>query len=180
LNSRLLILVAAIGVAASLVWAGQRIARAILAARGDGAADRTLRLMAMFSPALAAAEGDPRAVLVWEPLARAARRIFADEFAVLDRASESTFPFGAERIQAAHAKWTSDWLAWEKAHDAEYKLKTAVAEHEAARTEDAALARQRVDAIEREKLERYQRRYEEYVRVSKALQALQQPPGPTR
>jgi hypothetical protein len=34
------------------------------------------------------------------------------------------------------------------------------------------LARARLDAVEREKLELYQRRYEEYVRVSKALQSL--------
>jgi hypothetical protein len=32
--------------------------------------------------------------------------------------------------------------------------------------------RAKVDAIEREKLDAYQRRYEEYVRVAKALQAL--------
>ena len=33
-------------------------------------------------------------------------------------------------------------------------------------------ARARLDAIEQEKLELYQRRYAEYVRVAKALQAL--------
>jgi hypothetical protein len=32
--------------------------------------------------------------------------------------------------------------------------------------------RARVEAVEREKLDIYQRRYEEYVRVSKALQTL--------
>jgi hypothetical protein len=35
--------------------------------------------------------------------------------------------------------------------------------------------RARLDAVEREKLETYQRRYEEYVRVAKALQALSGP-----
>ena len=34
------------------------------------------------------------------------------------------------------------------------------------------LLRARLDAVEREKLDRYQRRYAEYVRVAKALQAL--------
>jgi hypothetical protein len=105
---------------------------------------------------------------------RPARRVFADEFAALDGAAETRFPFGAARIQAAHAKWTSDWLAWEKSHDADYKLKTAIAEHEIRENQGTPLARQQLDAIEREKLELYQRRYEEYVRVSKALQALQQ------
>jgi hypothetical protein len=32
--------------------------------------------------------------------------------------------------------------------------------------------RQRVEAIEREKLDRYQQHYQEYVQVAKALQAL--------
>ncbi len=82
------------------------------------------------------------------------------------------FPFGSERIQAAHAQWTADWLAWERTHDAEYKLKAAAVEEELARSEGSPLVRARLDAIEREKLERYQRRYEEYVRIGKALQAL--------
>ena len=102
--------------AASIVWAALRIAGSLQASRIDAVNDRSLRLLTAFAPALAAAEQDPRAVLVWEPVARAARRIFADEFALLDRAAETKFPFGAERIQAAHARWTSEWLAWEKAH----------------------------------------------------------------
>jgi hypothetical protein len=32
--------------------------------------------------------------------------------------------------------------------------------------------RAKLDAVEREKLDSYQRRYEEYVRIAKALQAL--------
>ncbi len=35
------------------------------------------------------------------------------------------FRSGAERIEAAHAQWTADWLAWEGAHDAEFKSKAA-------------------------------------------------------
>ena len=37
---------------------------------------------------------------------------------------------------------------------------------------DTTAARARLDAIEHEKLDTYQRRYEDYIRVAKALQAL--------
>jgi hypothetical protein len=69
---------------------------------------------------------------------------------------------------------SSDWLAWEKAHDEEYRIRAAAAEQELAREtgDAAALARARLDRIQHEKIERYQQRYEEYVRTSKALQAL--------
>ena len=46
------------------------------------------------------------------------------------------------------------------------------AEEELARAEGSRTLRARVDAIERQKLDLYQRRYAEYVRVAKALQAL--------
>jgi hypothetical protein len=67
-------------------------------------------------------------------------------------------------------------LAWERTHEAAYTLKVAEIEHELG--EGSAISapphmRARLDAIEREKLDLYQRRYQEYVRVSKALQALE-------
>ena len=58
------------------------------------------------------------------------------------------------------------------AHDTESKLKVAVAQHELASQGGAAIARAQLDAIEREKLDLYQRRYAEYIKVAKALQAL--------
>ena len=82
------------------------------------------------------------------------------------------FPFGAEQLEAAHARWSADWLAWERTHDADYKLKTAQIEAEISAEGGSALARARLDAVEREKLDKYQRRYEEYARVSKALRML--------
>ena len=109
---------------------------------------------------------------MWEPLARAARQLYHDEFVSLDRAYGATFPFGADRIQGAHAQWTADWLAWERSHDADYKLKAVAVEEELAKSSGSSVVRGRLDAIEREKLELYQRRYAEYVRVAKALQAL--------
>ena len=98
--------------------------------------------------------------------------LMPNECAALDKASGATFPFTAEQVQAAHAQWTADWLAWERAHDATYKEKAAVAEQEVAASGGSPAARARLDAIEREKLDLYQRHYQEYVQVGKALQAL--------
>jgi hypothetical protein len=126
----------------------------------------------MFAPAVSAAAADPRAILVWQPLAGTARQLFPEEFAQIDAAAGGRFPFSKERLEAAHAHWTADWLAWERTHDSEYKLKAAVAEQELVAAGPSPVLRARLDAVEREKLELYQRRYEEYVRVAKALQAL--------
>ena len=167
-----MILLSSLIVAAALVWAGVRVADSVRESRAAATGDRALQLLEMFAPAVAAAERDVRAILVWQPLARAARRMFADEFAMLDRASDATFPFSSKQFEAAHARWTAEWLAWEHTHDVEYKLKTAVVEQDINVSGSSPLARARFDAIEREKLELYQRRYEEYIRIAKALQAL--------
>ena len=109
--------------------------------------------------------------LVWQPIAKLARELLPAEAAAIDRAAGATFPFTAADLQAAHAQWTADWLAWERAHDAEYKLKATIAAAELAASGNADVARGKVDAVENEKLDRYQRRYAEYVRVAKALQS---------
>jgi hypothetical protein len=165
-------LVAVLAVCAAALWALVRLLGSIPDTREGALRNRTLQLLASFAPAAADAAGDPKALLAWHPVAAAARKLFADEFAAIDRAAGSTFPFSEDQIQAAHARWTADWLAWERSHDAEYKLKAQAAEAELSPAGGSALARARLDAVEREKLERYQRRYEEYVRVAKALQAL--------
>ena len=162
----------ALFVSAAVVWAGLRIATAVQASRPDPTRARALELMAMFAPALSAADGDPRAILVWQPLARMARQMDPEAFAVIDQAAGGAFPFSHDRVQSAHAQWTADWLAWERTHDAEYKLRAAVVEQEIAAAGTSAVLRSRLDAVEREKLNLYQRRYQEYVRVAKALQAL--------
>src|SRR5262249_2207187 len=131
-----------------------------------------LDVFAVFAPAAHAATDDPRAVLVWEPLARTARTLFPTEFAELDRAAGAPFPLGRERIEAAHAQWTSDWLTWEAAHDAEFRAKAAPLQEELDGGQSSPSMRARLEAVDREKLERYQRRYQEYVRVAKALQQL--------
>ena len=134
--------------------------------------ERAAAVAAALAPGIAAAAENPRALLAWQPLATTLRKQQPDVFRELDRAAGGTFPFTAEQIQAAHAQWTADWLAWEQAHDAAYKLKAAEVAAEMAALGGSTLARARADAVEREKLELYQRRYSEYIRIAKALQAL--------
>ena len=141
--------------------------------------DRDARIHAAlqtFGPAQAAVLADPRQLVTWYPLAQAARKLQPETFATLDTATGATFPFTREQVERAHAKVSSDWLAWEAAHDEEYRLKAAAAEQELGRAsgEGATLAKARLDRIQHEKIERYQQRYEEYVRTAKALQALLQ------
>ncbi len=167
-----MLIVASLIVSAAVVWGGLAVAAAVRAAQERRDRDRTAALLQLFAPALAAAQADARAFLVWQPIATAARALFPQEFAQLDRAWGGAFPFSRDAIQAAHAQWTADWLAWERAHDAEFKLKATRAQAEFAAAPASEAARGTVDAIEREKLDSYQRRYAEYVRVAKALQAL--------
>lgn len=167
-----MILVAALLVSAAVVCGAMLIVGEVRAARQASAAgDRITAVLTLFAPALTAVEADPRALLVWQPIAKAARRLYPEEFGAIDAATGGTFPFTRERIEAGHAQWTADWLAWEQAHDTQFKLKAAEADYELAQQGSAA-ARARVDAVQREKLELYQRRYADYVRTAKALQAL--------
>jgi hypothetical protein len=159
---------AAILIAAAITVSVAQIVTEARAAREEARRARTLSIAALFGPAVAAVQDDPKVLLVWQPLASAIRRLFPEECAALDTAAGSSFPFNADAIATAHARWTADWLAWELTHDATYKLKTAEAEAQT----DTPEGRARLDAIEREKLGIYQRRYEEYIRVAKALQKL--------
>jgi hypothetical protein len=132
------------------------------------------QLMATFTPAAAAGQHDPRQIVVWHPLAQASRRLFPEAFKELDAAAGGAFPFTKEQLKAAHSRWTADWLAWERAHDAEYSVKSAQVQDEIDRTQGQAspLLRTRLAAVEQQKLERYQQRYEEYIKTAKALAAL--------
>ena len=167
----MLILLGALIVAAAIVWAAARASRsgAPEPARAPGA---LTELLALFAPAATAVREDPRALLTWQPLAVTARRLFPKECALLDQASGGTFPFTADQMQDAHARWTTDWLTWERNHDAACKLKTATVAHELGDAATSAYGRARLDAVDREKLDQYQRRYEEYTRIARALQAL--------
>ena len=164
------ILVSALIVAGAVVWAALSISRA-LTHRGQAPA-RPADLMALFAPGIAAAANDPRALLTWQSLATAARALYPEEFAALDRGAGGSFPFSVAQIEDAHAHWSADWLAWERNHDAEYKLKALTLRHELGDGTANPYGRARLEALEREKLDSYQRRYEEYTRTAKALQAL--------
>ncbi len=130
-------------------------------------------LLATFAPAAAAVHQDPKQLLVWHPLAQTSRKLFPEAFVALDAAAGGAFPFSKEQLRTAHSRWTADWLGWERAHDAEYAVKTAEVQDEIDRTQGPAspLLRTRLAAIEQQKLERYQQRYEEYIKTAKALAA---------
>jgi hypothetical protein len=155
------------------------IVRALDRTRRDAAAARALTIVQALAPGIEAAGRDPRSLLVWYPLAAAVRRLFPAECAALDEAAGGPFPFPPDKVHAAHAQWTADWLAWERMHDAEYKGRAAAAEQQLADSAGSAAARARLETIEREKLDLYQRRYKDYVQVAKALQSLidAAPPG---
>jgi hypothetical protein len=167
LTAALVVIAACCALAAWSLW---RLASAVQAARAREIQDRSLRLLVLFSPAVTSAADDPRALLSWQPIAAAARKLFPEEVSALDRAHGATFPFSSQQIEDAHSRWTADWLAWEQRHDKEYKLRAAELEAELHESAGSSLCRARLEALEREKLERYQQRYAEYVRVGKALQ----------
>jgi hypothetical protein len=165
------VLVGLLIIAAVLLFASTRIIAAIDTARREA----TIRdLQVIFAPGIQAVQDDPRRFLTWYPLAQANRRLFPDAFKTLDEAAGKTFPFSREQVEEAHARWTAEWLSWERSHDGEYTLKTASLQEELARGGEVstAIGRARLAALEREKLERYQERYQHYIVTAKALQAM--------
>jgi hypothetical protein len=167
----LVLLLLPAGAMAIVAWL--LITRQLRAQRQETA---VLMLLQTFGAAQATAQHDPKQLLAWQPLAEGARRLFPAAFATLDAALGAGFPFSKELLERAHARVSSEWLAWEKAHDEEYRIKAAAAEQElkSSTGDAAALARARIDRIQHEKIERYQQRYEDYIRTAKALQALLQ------
>lgn len=165
--------VALLAVAAAVVFAAARLTAAVREARSEAA---VRHVQMLFAPALQQGPADPQRLLTWYPIAQASRRLFPDAFEALDAACGGTFPFSRQQVQDAHARWTADWLTWERSHDADYTLRNVALQEELARAGAAttALGRARVAALDREKLERYQQRYEEYIRTAKALQAFTQ------
>ena len=154
---------------AAITYTLWRIGDALERRRRDAAIQHVL---ATFAPAAAAVQQDPKQLLAWYPLAQTSRKLFPDVFKVLDEAAGGAFPFSKQQLQAAHARCSSDWLAWERAHDAECSLETAKVQDEIDRAGQASpLLRTRLAALEQQKLERYQQRYEEYIKTAKALAA---------
>lgn len=171
-----MIALALAAVAAATGLGALLVASALRARRRDA---QILGLLAAFGGAAERARADPRVLLAWYPLADAARRAFPDAFGVLESEARPRFPFGPADLEAAHARWSTEWLDWERRHDAEHRARREAVEAELGQAAAAAAPplRARLEALEQEKLERYQRRYEEYVRVSRALGRLSEP-GP--
>jgi hypothetical protein len=156
-------------------WVGLLGVQTLRARRRDA---QILRLLDIFGPVVERARSDPRVLLAWYPLANAARQTFPDAFAAIDQAGVEPFPFGPTARETAHARWTTDWLEWEHRNDGDSRRNREAIEAELERSDGAAAqaARARLDALERDKLEQYQRKYEEYVKVSRALGALTDTP----
>jgi hypothetical protein len=155
---------------AAVIYAVWRIGDQVRRRRQDATIQQ---LLAMFAPAAGAAQNEPKQLLVWYPLSQTARKLFPDAFKALDAAAGGAFPFTQEQLKAAHSRCTADWLAWERAHDAEYAVKAAEVQDQIDRSQPQAspFLRTRLAAIEQQKLERYQQRYEEYIKTAKALAA---------
>ena len=131
-------------------------------------------LISTFGPVLERAQSDPRVLLTWHPLAEISRKRFPDAFSLLDNGKHHHFPFSAAHVEQAHARWTAAWLTWEREHDAEFRQRGREVETKLAGDVETVTRRRRAELehLEREKLERYQRHYEDYVQVSKAFSAL--------
>lgn len=147
---------------------GAAIVSSLRAARRDAQIQTLLSTFGSLAPRVRA---DPRLLLAWRPVAETARGLFPEAFRDIEAAAGDRFPFGRDLIESAHARWTADWLEWERAHDTEYRERSAAIEAELDPSPEASAkaARARLDTLERERLERYQRRYEDYVGVSRAL-----------
>jgi hypothetical protein len=158
-------------VAAAVIWAASSVVRALKGLQEEVTRARQAHLLGFLAPALEEVRSEPAALLAWRRAADLTRSLFPEDAAALDRAAGERYPFTASDIQDAHARWTSNWLAWERSHAVEFKARGAALQTEAARNGEGA-PRARLDALEQEKLDLYQRRYAEYVRISKALQAL--------
>ena len=129
-------------------------------------------LLASVGPATARADG--RELLGWQHVAMALREVVPDAVRTIEQGTGQPFPFPREVVEDAHARWTADWLAWERGHDIRFRQRTSALEAELRDSgeADTASGQARLAALDDEKLQDYQRRYEEYVRVGKALAAL--------
>jgi hypothetical protein len=170
--SSLILAVGLVAVAVACALSGRLVQGVLRERRRDA---QVLGLLATFGPVMERARTEPRALLTWHPIALAARQSFPEAFASLDGDGAHRFPFGSALLESAHATWTTDWLTWEGEHDAEFRRRAATLEAKSGDTAPGEM-RASLDVLEREQLERYQRQYETYVKVSKALAALAETP----
>ena len=129
-------------------------------------------LLASVGPVIARADG--RELLGWKRVARSIRELLPDTVRTIEHRTGQSFPFPREVVEDAHARWTADWLAWEREHDIRLRQRTSALEAELRASGEfvTAAGQARLAVLDDEKLQQYQRRYEEYVRVGKELAAL--------
>ena len=111
------------------------------------------------------------------PAVGAARKCFPEAFSRLEGDGSPGFPFSDSDIETTLERWTADWLEWEQEHESNYQRKVAAidAALEGGVPESKAVVlRTELQVVEQEKLDSYQRRYSEYVGISRALQQLTQ------
>ena len=131
--------------------------------------------MLLTSLAPAAALGEPRDLLAWRDAAETARRMFPEAIKAIEKQTGEAFPFPHRVVDDAHARWTTEWLAWERRHDSDFKQRASALETELRATGDTPpTVRARLAALDDEKLQAYQERYEEYVRIGNGLAALRE------
>ncbi len=163
-------------VALGLVVAGFG-AGVVLTLRKGQLETQILSLLATFVPVLRQARSDPRVLLACHPAVGAARKCFPEAFSRLEGDGSPGFPFSDSDIETTLERWTADWLEWEQEHESNYQRKVAAidAALEGGVPESKAVAlRTELQVVEQEKLDSYQRRYSEYVGISRALQQLTQ------
>lgn len=165
-------------VVAAIVATGAVIVGVVERARRDGRRQHRERLIAALLTSIApvAARADPRELCGWRPVAVTARALFPDIVAAIESRTGERFPFPRETVEEAHARWTAEWLAWERRHDADFRQRASAleAELDAAGEAGSPAGRARMAALDDEKLQAYQHRYEEYVRIGNGLAALRQ------
>jgi len=129
-------------------------------------------LLTGIGPAVARAA--PRELLAWKRVSDTVRQLFPKAVASIEEADGKSFPLTRNIIEDAHARWTAEWLAWERGHVAEYTHRTATleAELETSGDQQSSSGRARLAALDDEKLQTYQQRYEEYIRIGNGLIAL--------
>ena len=129
-------------------------------------------LLTSIGPAVARADG--RELLGWRRVAGTLRDLLPEAVRTIERRTGQPFPFAREVVEDAHARWTADWLAWERAHDIRFRQRGSALEAELQKSGESGTAsgQARLAALDDEKLQDYQRRYEEYVRVGKELAIL--------
>ncbi|MCY4633074.1 MAG: hypothetical protein OXG04_00935 [Acidobacteria bacterium] len=146
-------------------------------ARRDLARQHRERLVAILITSLspAAARSEPRDLLAWRGAADTARRLFPEAVGAIERRTGEAFPFPHAVVDDAHARWTAEWLAWERRHDADFKQRANALDTDLRAAGDTpAGVRARLSALDDEKLQAYQERYEEYVRIGNGLAALRE------